>query len=318
MKTIYLSHSRMAQFLSCPSRYRFSNLFVKVKREGFTAFAPDVGTALHRAMQLYMKQGNYDAAVWELGQSYPWPLYDDPEIRTDGGRNFFAALTSFDRWIESSPRLEYEIIEVDGRPAEELLVEIEIGAIGELRFVYQMHVDLVCERRSFGDIRPIDIKTYTPTVSADTAFDAGTLDRRLQKYDRSTQLLGYGIVTEMLLHQRWDGQDLHAEYWFLAVHNRVPRFDVKQITFTPEQVSLWMKNIVATCHSIYSQWASDNWLRNEGSCNAWFEQCPHAELCWRDTNRQELEQWYAAGIPQHMIQQPEVPHFQFQLPLLEG
>lgn len=316
MKTIYLSHSRVAQFLTCPSRYRFSNLFTRVRRDGFTAFAPDVGTALHRAMQHYMKHGVYDAAVWELGQQYPWPLYSDPTIRTDGGRNFFATLQAFDTWIETSPRLEYEIIKVDGRDAEELLVEVEIGSLGDLRFVYQMHIDLVCERRSYGDIRPVDIKTYTPSVTTADFQQSYGLDNRLQKYERSTQLLGYGLVTEMLLHKQWLGSDLHAEYWFLAIHQRVARLDIKQVSFTAEQVSLWMKNIISCCHSIYSQWHSDNWMRNEGSCHAWMQACPHIELCWKDLRREELESWYSAGVPQHMVQEPEVPHFTFQLPLL--
>ena len=316
MRTIYLSHSRMMQFLSCPSRFRFTNIFARIRRQGFTAFAPDVGTALHRAMQLYMKDGSYDRAVWELGMHYPWPLYSEPSIKTDGGRSFAAVLGAFDKWVESAPRLEYEIASVDGKAAEELLVDIELGVIDDVRFVYQMHIDLVCERRSWGDIKPIDIKTYTPSI-AQADYVPGELDRRLRKYDNSKQLLGYAVATDMLVHGQWHGQPLQAEYWFIAVSLTNPQFDIKRIEFTEEDVTMWMKNIIGTCHSMVHQLKSDIWLRNEQSCHAWFEMCPHAEWCWKDLTHKELDDYFKAGIPAHMLQEPEVPDFTFNMPILE-
>lgn len=317
MQTIYLSHSRVQQFLSCPSRFRHGNMFVRVARDGLVGFAADVGTALHRAMQHYMKHGNYDAAVWTLGMSYPWELYNVPEIRSDGGRTMWAALSVFDKWIETAPRLDYEIAAVEGRAAEELLIDIDLGNIDGFHFIYQMHIDLVVERLRYGDIKAVDIKTYAPAWVKE-GDEPPAVEKAIKKYDFSQQLLGYALAVEMLLKERWDGGELQAEYWFLAVQLQRAAVQVKEVVFTPEQVSIWLKNLLGVCHSIAQQESADNWLRHEGSCISWGQQCQYAELCWRDLRGRDLAHWYAAGIPADRRMKPEVPDFTFHMPLLGG
>ena len=312
-RRIVLSHSRMQQYLSCPNKYRFSNLYGQRKRDGFSAFAPDVGTALHKAMQHYMTSGgDYQRSVWELGMAYPWPLYDDPYISGDGGRSMPAALAAFDHWCESAPLLNYELVSVNGRPASELTVFIALGSIGDLEFVYELHIDMVCLDKRSDRIIPIDIKTYA--VRSDASPTSAY--HPLAKYERATQLIGYMLGTRMLLEAAWSGEELDAAYWFLKVDLRAPAFEEREVLKSSEQIGLWLQNICNTCHMIAMQLANDSWLRNESSCKSYGTDCSFAELCWQQQSEVAISDWLTSVNAMTGLAEPEVPDFQFRMEIL--
>ena len=311
---IVLSHSRVMQYLSCPNRYRFSNLYGQRYRPGeFTAFAPDVGTALHRAMQHYMLHKDYKAAVWELGMAFPWPLYDDPYIGGDKGRSMSAALAGFDCWIDTNPTLNYELTSVSGNPASELTIHIDLGTLNGRNYVYELHMDMLCVDNSSGMVLPVDIKTYAVTTYSS---DKTGPYHPLRKYEHSTQLIGYALGARMLQERAWTGETLEALYWFLRVDLREPEFEVKHAEFDATRVSLWLANIRNVCYMIDMQAQRDDWLRGEASCHSYGRACEHSSFCWTRSNEAEIDSWLRSSLGREAAAAPEPFDFSFRMEIL--
>lgn len=305
MRRVVLSHSRMATYFRCPSAYKFAHFFPQpdirdLSEDGFVSFPMDVGSAIHIAMQDYMLHGDYHQAVFRLWQNYPFALYDRGYV--DGGRTIFAALSAFDHWISHKPREYYKLITVDGKPSNELVIEIDIGSIGDLQFVYQMHIDFVVERQTDGLIIPVDIKSYRG-------------EDKLARYEFSLQLVPYMLgINAMLL--RPETFDFVGEYWFTEIQLSQPVFKTLEVRKTAEHLEYWISSVQQIARGIASNVVSGRWPRNDNACISFNEQCRWAEYCWTKVPDSEHEAWFATVAEGKQLRNDEKPAFKFTMEIL--
>lgn len=305
MRKIVISHSRMATFYGCQSAYKFAHYFPQpdirdISSDGMTSFPMDVGSAMHLAMQDFMKNGDYDRAVFTLWRNYPFALYE--RGLNDGGRTIFAALSAFNNWVDARPRDFYSLVHVDGKPSDELVMEIALGSIGDLQFVYQLHIDFVMQRETDGLIIPIDVKTYRG-------------EDKLARYQYSLQLIPYMLGINMMLG-RPAPLEFVGEYWFLDIVLTDPQFKTMEVRKTDEHFQYWLASVQQVCRAIYDNVTTGRWPRNENHCVAFGQTCRWAEHCWSRSTDAELDEWFTSLAEGYKLRNDETPAFSFAMEVL--
>lgn len=283
-KRVVISHSRVTTFMSCAQKFRFANMFTQADSAD-DSFAAGAGTALHVGIQKYMLTHDLFEARKQMFLAYPFHLYLDGLIRHEPkGRTFGACLAALDHWIESGLGDRYKLVSVNGAPGEELVVEIALGSIGLLDFVYQMHIDLVLEDVFTGKICVRDIKTH----DEDTPFD---------KYAHSKQLLPYAFVVDALManddtHKH--GMDtISSGYWFARINGNSLMTHEELVEFGPTELADWIHNMRHVCHSIaFQQGFGGQWMKNENTCHSWRRDCPFLDICRASMSERDYAEFF--------------------------
>lgn len=307
-RRIVLSYSRMSTFYHCQNAYRFAHIFPQIdyqqEERGVTNFPMDVGSAIHVAIQSYLEHRDYNRAIFELWSHYPFALYERGV--KDAGRTIFAAISAFEAWIDSGIPYAYELVEVNGKASAELVGEIELGSIeGKTEiydFVYQCHIDAIVRRHTDGEIMPIDIKTY-----------AGL--NKIERYDYSTQLIPYTLVSNMILEKATPLQ-FEAEYWFLDVSLTNAEVTTKPVRKDQTDFKFWVLTTQQVMQQIAANLDVDRWPRNCNHCYQFGEYCPWVNDCWSEQSSVELEEWYTAMAEGHPTRNSKKPDFSFRMPIV--
>jgi len=176
-----LSHSNLETLNTCERKFQLDHLLegsaVREESEHLS-----FGTAYGIGIASYLVHQDQDRAIWEAYMGY-WPLIEsdrkNEELMIAGLLNSFSKL---DDLLQ-----DYEVVEVDGKPATELTFRILIDD----EYFFKGAIDVVLKNRWTGMYYVMDVKTTGLQL-----FDLSPL------YENSGQTLGYSIGIDALVGEK--------------------------------------------------------------------------------------------------------------------
>lgn len=281
IKELAISHSSRALFNSCARKLEFRK-FYKHNGNRDSAFAADVGTALHAGFQDYLVHGDREKAIFEMMIHYPVELYwQSSGNKARSLEACYAALTAL---MNSDFAREYDLIEIlclDGqtRPAVEVAFEIAFqdfslnGDFNEdgtpeipVRFIG--YIDAIFSHRRTKKMMTSDLKTHRIT-----AHDLEP------KYFFDEQCVPYGLALEHALGHSVDEFTINYLSQYVDVMN--PQLTPYTITKTKDMVSDWAQGMFYDLSQMRHFYESGWFPRSTtgDTCFAYQKPCQFYEVC---------------------------------------
>lgn len=287
------SHSIDGTYESCARRFEFLHAYMSAPEYESSAFAADVGTALHEAVQewarqLYLDPSNRRKAV-EAGyvmllRWWPWEVED--QRRADslaiGRRTLGNAVLMYEAILNHEIWDEWELAEVEGfGPAIEVPWRIVHTSLGKvpvrrgkgIKMVFiatQGKIDFILRHKRTGLYRVLDLKT---TEKSKVAHDAA--------FRFSGQAGQYGIVLDHALGLDWVNQGLDITY-LLAYFNETEN-EVYPIHYhlDAEEVADSIDIKVRRLNQMRDQALAEHFPRRSHGCEFYGTPCGFLDICNR-------------------------------------
>lgn len=267
---VEISHSGLNTFASCPKKFAFRKMIINYNEGRESGVAADVGTALHEAIQEYMRSRSTTEAMLRLAEFHPIELKhssDAPKYSLE------ASLITLEHVINEGTLDSYDLVyfEKDGKriPGTEVafLVEIELE---HLVFHLRGLIDLVLQSMVTGRIIAADIKTTTtqalPTMEA--------------KYKWDWQATSYGIPLNGLLgieHQ------FNVAIAGVIQSDYEPKFVMPEYKRGPTDVDQYYHYLIDKCQTMQRYWLDGIFPRHPTSCIAYGKVCHYHANCGAST-----------------------------------
>ena len=292
MKTLQLSDSS-TKVLKCPRKFQIYKFIPKPPRSREN-FHGDVGIAIHKAYQEWLRYGDIDKVMLELLINYPHSSFDEsnPRHRT---KSLEACVPTVEAMTQNVNLAEFEIANIeclDGatRPAIEVPFRIDLPNLsnGELEFNYVGYKDAILWSKVTHSYGVVDIKTHRSSMEDRTA-----------EYIFAEQDIPYGLVLQHILKQRLD--KFTTFYIDVFIDIEEPRIKIYEMQRTPEDIQDWIRGLHININLI-KLYNSMKWWKREGSqCSNFNNKCEYLDACSiRDEN--ELTAYLLGG------QEPEKEH----------
>lgn len=171
---IALSFSRLQTLRICPRMFQCRELC------GQGSYTPTIHTAYGHAfaagVQELFRSGSLTKAFMAALEAWDYPYFSDPWGKAHN-KSFNYAVASIQTWYETIfPQLadDYQIAVLNNHAAIELFVYLEVG----IGYDYQIHIDIILERKSNGALTVFEIKT-------------SGMPQQRANWENSIQTLGY-------------------------------------------------------------------------------------------------------------------------------
>lgn len=286
------SHSIDGTYENCARRFEFLHAYMSAPEYESSAFAADVGTALHEATQEWARlthsgadpKAAYEAGALILLRWWPWA---EEQRRLEnslpiGRRNLGNAILMYEEIINSPIWSEWELVKVDGfGPAIEVpwrIVHTSLGkvpvrrgkGIKQVWIATQGKIDFILRNRKTGKFRVLDLKT---TEKAKPSHDAA--------FRFSGQAGQYGVVLDHALGLDWANQGLDIIY--LIAHFGELENEVYPIHYhlDAEEVADSIDIKVERLNRMKAQALAEHFPRRSHGCEFYGSPCGFLDICHR-------------------------------------
>ena len=267
---VELSHSGLSTFASCPKKFAFRKIIVNFSNDREESDATAVGTAMHEAIQEYMRSRSFSAALEALGTFHPVVLQDKAKASS---YSLEACVWTLEHLVHETDVGSYDLVSFtkDGKtiPATEVpfLVIIETK---HLVFHVRGFIDLVLRNPVTGHLMPVDIKTM--------------LDRALStlesKYMYDWQVTSYGIPLNALLG---NAGDFDVAIMAVALSDREPQVKMPIFTRTQADIDAYHYYLIDKCHQIERYYLADQFPRHPNACVSFGQTCFYQNACQQNS-----------------------------------
>lgn len=257
-----LSHSTLQTLWMCPRRHELDKITAKNRHQQASTNVDFVmGHAIGSGIQTMFLTGDKQKALLET--ILAWSVgFDDQIERTK--KNIWWALTAIDQFCthEFAAFSEYELFEVDGRPAVELAFKLILPS----NYSYYGHIDLVLRHRHTQELLVVEIKT--------TAFS----NVHEAVYAHSPQTIGYSYVLQNFMPEEQKKRGVYTVlYYIYQTTNRqfLPMPFNKSLT---KQVE-WTTDIEWAISDINRYMGAQHFPKRSQGCFAFNRPCPYFGSC---------------------------------------
>lgn len=271
-----LSHSRLNQFRTCPRKYSFEYIRARVPIRKTKAL--EVGTAWHKAMEVYWKEGREAAIQWLISQV---DLLDEVDT---------AKLVALLRHY-NPPAEQYEMVSIEEQFEGAIRVPGRPHALHGYRFGGWR--DMVLRDRA-GRLWLLERKT-----TSDEIVGWGDFWRRLNLDFQTSVYLLYGtfegvlydVVRKPMLRpskadevtaatQRVPVIDAYLERVSKEIATNVGAyFQFREIRKTPEDLAETTADLAQWAQNLRACHRSGRFPRNTGACRGLWGPCQYIDVC---------------------------------------
>ena len=234
---VELSHSGLSTFTSCPKKFAFRKMIVNFSNDREESDATAIGTAMHEAIQEYMRSRSLTNALETLGLFHPITLQDKAKAST---YSLEACTWTLEYLINETDVGSYDLVSFvkDGQPIPATEVAfLVIVETKHLIFHIRGFIDLVLRNPVTGHLMPVDIKTMLAQ-----AFS--TLE---SKYMYDWQVTSYGIPLNALLG---NSGEFDVAIMAIAMSDRDPQVRMPIFTRNQGDIDAYHFYLLDKCHQI--------------------------------------------------------------------
>lgn len=293
IEVVELSHSSRSILRNgCPRKYELIK-FHGPRRADY-GVASEIGQAMHRGLQEFMRTRDMEAAIWAMLQEYPWQWLEGPLNKY----SFESCLNVLSMAARHEVLHEHEIATVnvngESRPAIEVPFSIIIKnfEVQPGRFVnvnYRGFIDLILFDRVNEKYIVWDIKTSARNISDITA---------MYKFDE--QCLPYALVLETALGKPI--RELDVGYLHLHMDFHEPRVEPRIFQKNEIDIQNWLRGFLFDLQAL-KVYLHTGWFPREAkSCTAYNKVCGYFDVCHVE-NHETLHKILTLGVekqPHHL------------------
>lgn len=310
MTTVYedglvTSHSIDGTFENCPRRFEFTHAYLMLPEYESHAFAADVGTAEHEAVQAWCRAKHssdslereraYQKGMLALLKYWPWKeeaLIESAEFRSVGSRTLGNAVLLYEKIIQNKLWDEWELVNiVNFGAAIEVpyrIIHKSLGKVhtphGDKYIVSQGKLDFILRHRVTGRYRMLDLKT---TEKSKPAHDAS--------FRFSGQGGLYGLVLAHALGLDWQHEGLEITYlvaWFTPEGPEVYPLNYK---LNPEEVQDMIDVKMDRLYRMQAYANARHYPRRAHGCEMYNRPCGFLDICER-RDEKFIKEWFEFEI----------------------
>jgi len=291
------SHSIDGTFESCERRFEFLHAYMRAPEFESDAYAADVGTALHEAVQEWQRQLYFgaepqramDSGEIMLLKFWPWEseAWRKANGRVIGQRTLGNALLLLNAIYESDIWTDWELVAIEGfGPAIEVPWRIVHRSIGKIPLPYkregfiatQGKIDFILRHRVTKKYKAFDLKTTMKEVPAhDAAFRF------------SGQVGQYGMVLDHALGLNWETNGLDITY-LLAVFDENLTVYPLDYHLDPDEIADALAVKVERLEKMKLNAKRQFWPRRTHGCDFYGTPCGFLDICKR-RDQNFIEEW---------------------------
>lgn len=252
-----LSYSSLNEFHACPRKWQLTRFNKLHETTIHTAFGHSVGEAVANiAAGMELEEAVFHAFVsWEVD------LLEEHKKSRKSFAMAVDAIRSFYLLWTDSLGLEWEVLLIDGKPAAELGLRVNIGA-----YVYRGFVDLVLKNRYTDEIAILECKT--------TGFKTATE----AQYGNSNQSLGYAVFLDRIVPDVSSYTVLHLVY---VTPTR--EWHVFPVHKSALKRANWIRDLIYDVRLIEMYKEDDAFPMHGSACTDWGRVCQFYGFCEQDT-----------------------------------
>jgi len=296
------SHSIDGTFESCARRFEFLHAYMRAPEYESDAWAADVGTAIHEAVQEWQRRLFRGAAYEEACQAgdlallrwWPWEVEQRRRIKSlpIGNRTLGNTLNLLQSIYESPIWDNWELVEIEGfGPAIEVPWRIVHRSLGLLPLPYDRQGYLVTQGKIDFIMRHRVHKTYKP-------FDLKTTEKKKPAHDAAFRFSGqvgqYGLVLNHALGLDWEHNGLDVTY-LVAPFDEDIGFYPLDYHLDAEEVQDSIDAKLERLHTMKRYALSGHWPRRTHGCDFYNTPCGFLDICAR-RDKKFVEDWFAFEV----------------------
>lgn len=301
IKEIGLSPSGQIGLGSCNNNWHFNKIW-KGQRDD-ASLPGEVGQAMHKGYQEWLRTGNATAAQYAMMAGYPTHL----NAEHSDFRSMEACYRSLERAIQSNQMVEYEIATIrcdDGteRPAIEVPFELEIvnfdmgqwqdedGELHDIRVVYRGVIDVILFSVLKHGYGVTDIKTHRRN-----------LNDMKPVYQFDEQCVPYGIVLQNMIGKEFRG--MTVGYLSVYIDIMYPKVEFYEFYKSTEDIQDWARGLWLDLQTIRQGLETGWWRRRSPNCSSFNSICKNAKIC-TERNLRVLELMMPDERAEHKYPEP--------------
>ena len=247
-----LSYSSLGLFHTCPRKWQLSRFYKREPGDMHTAFGHAVGEAIAS-----IAAGEaLNAVIFRMFLSFEADLLEPHKSKKSFALAVEAA-ASFKMLWDEQLSMEWEVLFIDGKPAAELGLRVQIGS-----YTYRGFVDLVLRNKYTGEIAILENKT----TGAKSAVEA--------MYGNSNQSLGYAVILDKIV------PDLSS---YLVLHTVYTSFNGQWNVFPVHKSMVeranWLRDLIYTVRTLEMYQEDDNFPLEGSGCVSYGKQCGFYGVC---------------------------------------
>lgn len=262
-----LSHSSLETLDSCPRRYELTKLLNDmVKEESEDDVDKNFGSAYGAGVQALFLGKSLDEAILIASQFWRTDLLAEKKKKS-----FWTCCQGLDvaqRYV-AQLLTAYEVVSINGVPATELSLRIDIGG----GFYYRGYVDILLRNKKTRELVVLDVKT-TAFNNADDAM-----------YQNSGQVLSYSIIVDRVIkdHAELGTGSSFTVLYFVFLVGRVGGYsepvEIKVFQKGRLHRAVWLKQLLLQVNRIETYIREGCFPMSGGACYSFFRQCPFFGTC---------------------------------------
>lgn len=269
-----LSYSGLGVFHSCPRKYQLARLGAEggSTADFMTELTFGFGHAVGYGVQQLLAGDSLDTVIFQTILNWEQMIYTENNAQHKSLFHAIRALTIFADMQEFGYMQDYEVVELDGKPAIELSWKLEMADGYTIRGA----IDLVLINKYTKEIIILELKT-----SSATHINHLT-------YKNSEQAVGYNVVMQAIATALGLSNIVNYTVEYLVYYTRMQRYENFSYPKTQVQQVLWIKDRLWDIEVI------NNLVKAEGSygmfptrssgCVSWGRPCPFMDTCHLDTS----------------------------------
>lgn len=249
-----LSYSSLGTFQKCPKRYLLDKTLPTglVARDSSVTFA--FGHAVGEGIQQSLLGKTREQILFAMFLIWDVDLLDEMKAAKKSFALAVLAVDKFREYAEASDLSEYEVAEINGKPAVELSFKLHLPN----GFQYRGYMDVVLTHKHSKKLMVLEIKTS----------GAGWLHEAM--YKNSPQGLGYALV---LASQLQTTSALEVRY--LVYRTKAMEFEQFHFMKTLQASINWVNDLLADTKAI----GSSTFPMRGAFCFDFFRACKYLDMC---------------------------------------
>ena len=254
-----LSYSSLNEFHACPRKWQLTRFNKLHETTIHTAFGHSVGEAVANiAAGMELEEAVFHAFItWEVD------LLEEHQKSKKSFAMAVDAIRSFYLLWTGTLSLEWEVLLIDGKPAAELGLRVNVG-----EYVYRGFVDLVLKNKYTAEIAILECKT--------TGFKTATE----AQYGNSNQSLGYAVFLDKIVPDVSSYTVLHLVY---VTPTR--EWHVFPVHKSALKRANWIRDLIYDVRRIEMYKEDDAFPMNGSACTSFGRICPFYGFCEQDTGQ---------------------------------
>ena len=289
-----MSHSRLSVFRACPRKYFFSYEMSRVPIRKTKAL--EVGSAWHKAMEVYWKDGREAAIKWLISQV---DVLDEVDT---------AKLVALLRYY-NPPIEQYEVVSVEEQFEEAIRVPGHQRSLRGYRFGGWR--DMVLRNRATGLLFLLERKTTSDEIAGWGSFwQRLALDFQSSVYLLYGKFAGllYDVVRKPMLRPSKQDEseafrlkipviDAYLDRVIKVIAGDVGSFyQFRELMQTPEELAETAADLAAWAQNLHVCHKTGRFPRNTNSCRGLYGFCEYLDVC-SGASRIDDDSLFVARVP---------------------